>query len=75
MFSLSGGYMEASPGLERNLRFMGAANRLHSLRCGTNHLLDMSENKQPDIQHHVVRRQGDRAHKRMAKWSAREQYV
>lgn len=55
VFSLSGRYVEAGPELQRNLRFVGVADPPCFVYCGTNRLLDMSENKQPHIQHHVVR--------------------
>lgn len=59
--------MEAGPELQRNLRFMGAADPPCFVYCGANRLLDMSENKQPHIQHHVVRWRVGGAHERMAK--------
>lgn len=67
ILSLSGWYVEAGPELQRNLRFVGSADPPCFVHCGTNHLLDMFENKQPHIQHHVVRRRGEGARKWMAK--------
>lgn len=67
-FSLPPGRnVEAGPGIQRNLRLMGAADPPRSVHRGPNHLLDMSENKQPHIQHHVVRRRGEGGRARTAR--------
>lgn len=52
----SGGHMEASYGLQRDLRCMGAADGARSVHHCTNYLLELSENQQSHIQHHIDRK-------------------
>lgn len=47
--------VEVRPELERDLRFLGSADPARPVHHGQNHLLEVSENQRPHIQHHVGR--------------------
>lgn len=47
--------METRPELQRDLRFVGAADPARSVRHGKSHLLEVSENQRPHIQRHIER--------------------
>lgn len=51
----SGWYVETRPELQRDLRFVGAADPARSVRHGKSHLLEVSENQRPHIQRHIER--------------------